>query len=115
MLDATDLDSESVVGDECHIVSGAESGPRYDPNFPAADADELANLMLLCRIHHKLIDDQAETYTADLLRGMKANHEKWVEEKLKDKPHIPPVRIRRIKSEVPSELPAVTSVRSCLI
>jgi hypothetical protein len=114
VLDPTDLDSESVVGDECHIVSGAQNGPRYDPNFPAGDADELANLMLLCRIHHKLVDDQAETYTADLLRGMKANHEKWVEEKLKDQPQIPPVRIRRIKSEVPTKLPAVTSGKELL-
>jgi hypothetical protein len=114
VLDPTDLDSESVVGDECHIVSGAQNGPRYDPNFPISAVDDLANLMLLCRVHHKLIDDQSETYTADLLRGMKANHERWVEEKLKDQPQIPPVRIRRIKSEVPTVLPAVTSGKELL-
>jgi hypothetical protein len=114
VLDPTDLDSESVIGEECHIVSGAQNGPRHDPNFPAGEVDEITNLMLLCRIHHKLIDDQAETYTADLLRGMKANHEKWVEEKLKDQPQIRPVRIKRIKSEIPSKLPAVTSGKELL-
>lgn len=114
VLDPTDLDSESVVGEECHIVSAAQNGPRYDPSFPASEVDELTNLMLLCRIHHKLIDDQAETYTANLLRGTKANHEKWVEEKLKDQPQIPPVRIKRIQSEIPTKLPAITSGKELL-
>jgi hypothetical protein len=114
VLDPTDLDSESVVGEECHIVSDALNGPRHDPSFPAVETDELINLILLCRIHHKLIDDQAETYTADLLRDMKANHEKWVEEKLKDQPQIPQVRIKRIKSEIPTKLPAVKSGKELL-
>jgi hypothetical protein len=103
-----------VVGEECHIVSGAQNGPRHDPNFPAGEADDLSNLMLLCRIHHKLIDDQSETYTTDLLRDMKANHEKWVEEKLKDQPQIAPVRIKRIKGEIPTKLPAIASGKELL-
>lgn len=114
VLDPTDLDSESIVGEECHIVSGALHGPRHKSSFPVGEIDELANLMLLCRIHHKLIDDQKETYTADLLRGMKVNHEKWVEEKLKDQPQIPPVHIKRIKSEIPTKLLAVTSGKELL-
>jgi hypothetical protein len=109
VLDPTDLDSESVVGEECHIVSGAQNGPRYDSSFPTHEIGELANLMLLCRIHHKQVDDQADTYTTDLLRSIKANHEKWVEEKLKDQPEVQQVRIKRIKSEIPTKLPAVTS------
>ena len=114
VLDPTDLDSGSVVGEECHIVSGAQNGPRHDPNFPTLEVDELPNLILLCRIHHKLIDDQSETYPTDLLRGMKANHEKWVEEKLKDQPQIGTVRIKRIRSEIPSKLPAIASGKELL-
>lgn len=114
MVDPTSLDSESVVGDECHIISSAKGGPRYDPSFPTSEIDELSNLMLLCRIHHKLVDDQAETYTADLLRSMKANHEKWVEHKLKDQSEVPPVRVRRIKSEIPTQLPVVQSGKELL-
>jgi hypothetical protein len=114
VVDQTDLDSESVVGEECHIVSGAPNGPRRDPNFPTGEINELTNLILLCRVHHKLVDDQAETYTVELLHSMKANHEKWVEEKLKDQPQIPPVRIRRIKSEIPTKLPAITSGKELL-
>jgi hypothetical protein len=95
-------------------MSGTQNGPRHDPNFPTGEVNELTNLMLLCRIHHKLIDDQSETYTTDLLRGMKANHEKWVEDKFKDQPQIAPVRIKRIKSEIPSKLPAIASGKELL-
>lgn len=114
VIDPTDVDSESVIGDECHIVSGAKSGPRHDPDYPEAEIDDLSNLMLLCRIHHKMIDDQSETYTAELLRSIKINHEKWVEQKLKDEPEVSPVRIKRIKSEIPSQLPAIHSGKELL-
>ena len=99
VVDETELDAESVVGDECHIISGAPNGPRHDPSFPAEEIDEISNLLLLCRVHHKMVDDQYETYAAELLRSIRSNHEKWVESKLKDKEEIPPVRIRRLKNE----------------
>ena len=111
VLDETELDTESVVGDECHIISGAKNGPRHNPDYPPEEIDELPNLLLLCRVHHKMADNQHETYSAELLRTIKANHEKWVESKLKDKKEIPPIRIRRFKSEIPTQLPAITSGR----
>ncbi len=114
VVDPTSLDSESVVGDECHIISNAKGGPRHDPSFPSFEIDEIANLMLLCRVHHKLVDDQAETYTVDLLRSMKANHEKWVEHKLKEEPEIPAVKIRRMRSEIPTQLPVIQSGKELL-
>lgn len=82
IMDATPQDDESVVGDECHIVSGKPNGPRYDPEFPVDQIDSYANLILLCRVHHKMIDDQSETFTEDILRQLKANHEKWVADAL---------------------------------
>jgi hypothetical protein len=33
-VDATPEDDESIVGDECHIVSKKENGPRYDSSYP---------------------------------------------------------------------------------
>ncbi|WP_350339187.1 HNH endonuclease [Geomonas sp. Red32] len=109
VVDETELDSESVVGDECHIISGAPNGPRHEPTFPADEIDDISNLLLLCRVHHKMVDDQFETYSAELLRNIKASHEKWVESKLKGQEEIAPVRIRRFKNEIPTHLPAVTS------
>lgn len=111
VADETELDDESVVGDECHILSGAPNGPRHDPSMPIDKVDDVANLMLLCKVHHKMVDDLYETYTVVLLRSIKANHERWVETKLRDDPAhtVPPVRIRRIKDEIPEKLMRVTS------
>lgn len=114
VVDPNALDSESVVGDECHIVSGAKGGPRHDPRFPTFEIDELSNFILLCRIHHKLVDDQAGTYTAEVLRTIKANHENWVQQKLKDQPEVPTVRIRRVRNEIPTKLPAIHSGKELL-
>jgi hypothetical protein len=82
-MDATPQDNESVVGEECHIISSKSNGPRYNPEFRIDEIDSYSNLILLCRIHHKIIDDQPETFTADILRQLRANHERYVKETLK--------------------------------
>jgi hypothetical protein len=97
-------DVESVVGEECHIISQPKNGPRYDPEYPNDQIDELDNLILLCRIHHKTVDDQFQTYTAFRLREIKSAHEKWVEIKLNDKQNIFHPRIKRIKANIPRYL-----------
>lgn len=109
VLDATTSDDESVVGEECHIVSGKVDGPRYDPAFPPERLDEYENLILLCRIHHKMIDDQCATYTAEMVRDRKATHETWVSSNLSERKPVPPVRIRRIKENLPSRLIRLTT------
>ncbi|HWP60610.1 MAG TPA: hypothetical protein VNL14_22135 [Candidatus Acidoferrales bacterium] len=40
VVEATPTDDESVVGDECHIVSGKGQGPRYDAGFSSDRLDE---------------------------------------------------------------------------
>lgn len=84
VMSATSLDQESVVGDECHIVARKPDGPRGDPGISEVDVDAYPNLILLCKIHHKLVDDQPSTYTADVLRAQKCKHEQWVRETLHD-------------------------------
>jgi hypothetical protein len=56
-----------------------------------------------------MVDDQADTYTADLLRSIKSNHEKWVDDKFKGEGHLEPVRVVRFKSEIPTHLLPVES------
>jgi hypothetical protein len=109
VIDETDLDADSVVGDECHIRSGATAGPRHDPNFDPNQLNALPNLLLLCRVHHKMIDDQQETYTIDVLSSIKLNHEHWVESKLKESSEIPQMKWRRFKAEIPTKLDLVLS------
>jgi len=60
-----------------------------------------------------MVDDQTETYTTELLRDLKRNHEKWVEGRLKT--HEPePVRVRRISANVPTALRRITSGKELL-
>lgn len=114
VLDASQEDRESVVGDECHIVSGAPGGPRHDPNFPAAEIDSLDNLLLLCRVHHKLIDDQADTFSAVSLRELKGNHEKWVKERLTPTREPESIKIVRAREEIPEVLVMVPNAKTML-
>ncbi len=82
-MKATLKDNESVVGEECHIVSGKPNGPRYNPKFQIDKIDSYSNLILLCRIHHKIIDDQPGKYTMAFLRKLKVDHERSIKEALK--------------------------------
>lgn len=114
VVEPTDQDPESVIGEECHIRSASKSGPRHDPSFPEKEIDGLSNLLLLCRVHHKMVDDQVERYSTSILFGIKTNHEKWVEEKLKDEDEVSPVQIKRISSEIPTKLPVMLSGKELL-
>jgi hypothetical protein len=109
VVDRTTEDDHSVVGDECHIHSGAPNGPRHDPLVDPSKIDEVENLLLLCRVHHKMVDDQFETYTGDLLRTIKCNHEQWVNAKFEESEQKEGVRVVRFKSEVPTHLMPVES------
>ncbi|XDD45279.1 HNH endonuclease [Leptospira sp. WS39.C2] len=72
--ESTSLDSASIVGDNAHIRSEKPDGPRFDPNFPIETIDNYENLILLCKVHHKIIDDQVSTYTVEALEKMKQDH-----------------------------------------
>ena len=82
-MPSTPTDDDSVVGDECHIVSGRATGPRFNPDFPAGQIDSYDNLILLCKTHHKCIDDQSQLFTAELLSSFKQGHEARIAELFK--------------------------------
>lgn len=71
-----DRASGVVKGEICHIKAKSINGPRYDPNQTEEQRHAFANLIILCRIHHKIVDDQPTTFTADLLSEMKEIHER---------------------------------------
>ena len=70
------------ISEECHIISSQDTGPRH--KIGLVDYDEYDNLVLLCRNHHKEIDELTETYTEELIRYIKQNHENWVNYTLSD-------------------------------
>jgi hypothetical protein len=59
-----------------HIIGEKITGPRGDAIRSPLLADDPANLMLLCGIHHKLIDiDEKDFYPESRLLEIKAAHE----------------------------------------
>jgi HNH endonuclease len=80
--DETETDDPTLVGENCHIVADKDDGPRADPTMPVDQRNSYANLILLCRNHHKVIDAQEGQYTVERLQQMKAEHESWVRQQL---------------------------------
>ena len=68
-------------GEECHIISRQRKGPRHK-KLEKDIYDDYDNLLLLCRNHHKEIDENIVKYTVDKLNNIKNNHEKWIQSKL---------------------------------
>jgi hypothetical protein len=66
---------ESVVGEICHIEADQPGGPRYNARQTPAERHGYDNLILMCPTHHKVIDDDEETYTVEKVKAMKAKHE----------------------------------------
>jgi hypothetical protein len=89
------------IGDECHIVSSQPNGPRHIPNYKK-DYDSYDNLILLCKNHHRTIDELWETYTIDLLETVKKNHESWIRTVI-DNAH------KNSKADMPKFLPRLTT------
>ena len=77
-MPGTGADDPSVVGDECHIVAREVDGPRGNLELPPEQRDTYDNLVLLCKIHHKLVDDQTNRYTVEKLKAIKRVHQAWV-------------------------------------
>lgn len=70
-----DAGSGKVVGRVCHIKGKSPGGPRYDPSQSGDERHGFENLILLCPVHHDVIDADEESYTVERLLKMKANHQ----------------------------------------
>lgn len=81
-MDETETDDPSIIGEECHIVAREDDGPRGNSTLPEESRDLYDNLILLCNIHHKVIDDQVNTYSVEKLKEIKKDHEQWVKKSL---------------------------------
>jgi hypothetical protein len=59
-----------------HVIAEKPDGPRGHPTLSSELVDDPANLMLLCHVHHKLIDvDAVADFPRDRLLKIKENHE----------------------------------------
>lgn len=82
VMQKSETDDHSIVGEEAHIVGRSKNGPRGISKLEIEERDKYKNLILLCRVHHKLIDDQEQKYTVEILHQYKNKHEDWVRKNL---------------------------------
>ncbi len=82
LIMTNDNQSDLNIGEECHIVSSKPNGSRHESGWENYDVYE--NLILLCRNHHKTIDDISNIllFPKESLVDIKSKHEAWVKEEL---------------------------------
>lgn len=61
-----------------HIIASSENGPRGNETLSNKLSNDENNIMVLCRNHHKEIDDFPEKYPEELLKKMKKEHEDFI-------------------------------------
>lgn len=74
-LQLVDPPTGKVTGRISHIKARQPGGPRYDESQTEEQRHSFENLLLLCPIHHDVIDDDPQSYTVNRLTEIKAEHE----------------------------------------
>ncbi len=67
-----------VVGENCHIVAEKLDGPRGHYPVPEKERNRYPNLILLCSIHHKIVDTDVGSWSVERLHQIKSDHENWI-------------------------------------
>jgi hypothetical protein len=75
-------DKYVVIGEECHIVGEKPKAARYLVVYP--ERETYFNAILLCGVHHKIVDDSPDLYTFDVLHSMKDTHEEEVKKAIQN-------------------------------
>ena len=68
-----------------HIIASSVNGPRGNKVLSTQLSNDENNIMVLCRDHHKEIDDFPEKFTVNILRDMKKEHENYIKDLMKIK------------------------------
>lgn len=70
------VDSRGVfIGETCHIRAAEKGGARFDPRMSNEARRAPSNLLLMCSTHHRIIDQDVQTWTVERLEATKASHE----------------------------------------
>ena len=64
----------SLVGEIAHIVGEKEKAARGKNTMTLEERNSPSNLLLLCRKHHKIIDDHENLYSIEKLHNIKKHH-----------------------------------------
>ncbi len=92
-----------VIGVEAHIVARVADGPRGSQSAPWCDIDGVANLLLLCPTHHRVVDAQPDIFSVKALRFIKETHEREIRKTHRVDLHLPPGLTSDITSDITIE------------
>ena len=69
-----DITAEMVLGEIAHIVGLAEGSARWRADMSDAERNAPENLLVLCRDHHRIVDEKANErrYSEIVMRRMKS-------------------------------------------
>jgi hypothetical protein len=70
------------LGDDAHIWSYSDDGPRGAGNKTLGERNERTNVILLCKNCHSLVDQQPIKYDDSVLTKMREDHYAWVRQSL---------------------------------
>ncbi len=85
----------SPIAEMAHIAGLNPDSARYDPNMTDDERNSVENIILLCPTCHKIVDKDKEKYTVSKLKGIKKEHEEWVDEQLTS--HMPQVTFAELE------------------
>lgn len=68
----------SLIGETAHIVGEKPTAARGHHPLKLSARNEPDNLLLLCRKHHKIIDDNENVYSLTKLHGIRKDHLEWL-------------------------------------
>lgn len=84
-----------------HNVASSPGGVRGDPDLSPDLADDPNNIVLMCDVHHRVIDDpqNVEAYSVEALRAMKLASERRID-RLLSNPAAPATHVLRMSATV---------------
>lgn len=68
------LEDGTPIVEIARISTPGQLGPRYDPDLPPGESDDLPNLILACPTHHRIIDTLPSQYSAGKLGLLRERH-----------------------------------------
>lgn len=74
-----------------HMRASSPAGPRHDTSQKETELNEFENLILLCPMHHALVDARPDLFSAAELAEMKRTHEDEVQRLLQSTGPPPPL------------------------
>lgn len=94
------------ISEVAHNIASSPDGPRGNAELSHDLSNDIENLLLLCREHHKLVDDKPAIYTVQKLREMKIKHEREIH-RLCDLMYYPKCIVVRLQSSIKGKTPVI--------